>query len=159
MRPKPPVAAPRVLTSRPVTLPASADIRDHGAPLPRRRRIPMASCQQCGAAFEFPVGLHEVTTCRILCPQCSSARGLQRRGAKAPAVSVPPPSVAPLAHRDRPDRPTGRSRAPAATPAPHGVAAQHRLLLGARRRRQTMFGLASIAGVLLLGAVVALIAF
>jgi uncharacterized Zn finger protein (UPF0148 family) len=118
----------------------------------------MASCQQCGAAFDFPVGLHEVTTCRTLCPQCGREREQQRRAAKAPAASVPSAPVSPRAHRDRPARPNSRPRAAAATPAPDGVAAQHRALLVARKRKQMLLGLASIGGVLLIGAVVALIA-
>jgi hypothetical protein len=123
----------------------------------------MSRCERCGVGFDPPAGLHEVTSCRILCPACD----LDRAHARHPSAPVP---VAHAVHRTTSPSAHGRSPEPAAVEGHAGrrrahaakgvgepvlgpVAEEHRRRLLARQRRQTLLGLLSVVGVLAAGAI------
>jgi hypothetical protein len=105
----------------------------------------MSRCEQCGVAFAIPGGVHEVTTCRILCPACHAPRAQ-----RAPAARVGRQHAAHrrdrMAHGGQP-------------PAPGSVGDAHRRRVRERLHRQTILGIVALAGMLVLGATAALIRF
>jgi hypothetical protein len=91
----------------------------------------MTTCEKCGKTFNLPEGPVEVTSTRILCPECRAERELlKKRQAAARAEGAAPPAkprAAGAAPAARPAAPAPAARpaapaAPAARPAARPVA-------------------------------------
>src|SRR5262245_7744502 len=73
----------------------------------------MSTCENCGKTFERVDAVEEVTTLRVLCPQCSAERAAAKaRKAGLPANARPPAAAANAVPRDG-----AAAKPPAAMPA------------------------------------------
>jgi hypothetical protein len=74
----------------------------------------MANCEKCGAAFTPSAATTEVTSLRILCPQCEADRRAEKAArAKAAAAAQAAPRPAPQQAGRTPSTPPAPSAAPA----------------------------------------------